>query len=255
MDGVRTFRWRHRGPAGLALAAWLGAFGCAPERSQVDQHIMSQPLAAARNEGVNDSYQALHPDVIEVNFREHPDLQGRYEIDIDGRIDLKQYGRVRVEGRTVPQIAVLLAEETGSSPERVTVRVAEYRSQHLLLFGQIIGWQRRIPYQGPETVLDVLQRAGGITWEAAPDKVYVVRTHVADDRRAEMFHVDLEKIVMHGDHRSNVRVMPFDQIYVGETQQARVEKSIPVWMRPYYRQFWGTTTDSQVGIDPPKTSR
>jgi len=237
------------------MAAWLGVVGCAPERSQVDQHIMSEPLASARNQGVADSYQVLHPDVLEVNLREHPDLQGKYEIDIDGRIDLKQYGRVRVEGRTAPQVAMVLAEETGSSADRVVVRVAEYRSQHLLLFGQIIGWQRRIPYQGPETVLDVLQRAGGITWQAAPDKVYVVRTHVSDDRRAEIFHVELEKIVMNGDHHSNIRVLPFDQIYVGETQQARVEKSIPRWMRPYYRQLWGTTTESQVGIDRPEASR
>ncbi|MFO0867286.1 MAG: polysaccharide biosynthesis/export family protein [Gemmataceae bacterium] len=220
------------------MAAWLGAAGCAPERSQVDQHIMSEPLATARNHGVIDSYQVLHPDVLDVNFREHPELQGKYEINIDGRIDLKHYGRVRVEGRTVPQIVQLLAEESGSGREGVAVRVSEFRSQHLLLFGQVLGSQRRIPYQGPETVLDVLQRAGGITWEAAPDKVYVVRSHVADDRRAEIFHVDLEKIVMKRDHRTNIRVMPFDQIYVGETQQARVEKSIPSWLRPMYRTFW-----------------
>ncbi|MBX9680085.1 MAG: polysaccharide biosynthesis/export family protein [Gemmataceae bacterium] len=220
------------------MAAWLGTLGCAPERSQVDQHIMAEPLAAARNQGVPESYQVLHPDVLEVNLREHPDLQGKYEVQIDGRIDLKQYGRVRVEGRTAPQIIQMLAEETGSTRDGVVVRVAEFRSQHLLLFGQILGWQRRIPYQGPETVLDVLQRAGGITWEAAPDKVYVVRTHVADDRRAEIFHVDLEQVVMKNDHRTNIRVMPFDQIYVGETQQARVEKAIPIWMRPMYRTLW-----------------
>jgi protein involved in polysaccharide export with SLBB domain len=227
------------------MAAWLGTLGCAPERSQVDQHIMAEPLAAARNQGVPESYQVLHPDLLELNFREHPDLQGQYEVDIDGRIDLKHYGRVRVEGRTAPQISQLLAEETGSARESVVVRVAAFRSQHLLLFGQVLGSQRRIPYQGPETVLDVLQRAGGITWEAAPDKVYVVRTHVADDRRAEIFHVDLEKIVMKRDHRTNIRVMPFDQLYVGETQQARVEKSIPSWLRPMYRTFWQPKPEAQ----------
>lgn len=238
------------------MAAWLGAgsVGCIAGRSQVDKNILAEPMAAARNQGVADSYQVLHPDILELQVRDQPELHGRFEVGVDGRIDLKHYGRLRVEGRTPPQIAVLIAEETGTSSEGVAVRVAECRSQHLLLFGQVIGWQRRIPYQGQETVLDVLQRAGGITWEAAPEKVYVVRTHVADDRRTEMFHVDLEAIVMKRDHRTNVRVMPFDQIYVGETQQAHFERCIPRWMRPWYRQFWGQS-EPQVGIDRPDRSR
>jgi hypothetical protein len=43
--------------------------------------------------------------------------------------------------------------------------------------------------------------------------------------------VDLEAILMRGDGRSNVRVQPYDQVYIGETRRAGLAKSLPPWMR------------------------
>src|SRR5438093_1577377 len=83
------------------------------------------------------------------------------------------------------------------------------------LFAELVGRHRTIPYQGAETVLDVLQRVGGITPGAEPTEIYVVRSHIGDLQRPEVFHVDLEGIVIDRDHHTNIRVRPYDQIYVG----------------------------------------
>ena len=63
----------------------------------------------------------------------------------------------------------------------------------------------------------------------------MIRTRVAQGQRPEVFHVDLRAIVLRHDQRTNVRLHPFDQIHVGETRQARVERSIPPWLRPLYQ--------------------
>ena len=116
----------------------------------------------------------------------------------------------------------------------------------------VVGQQRSVPYRGQETVLDLLQRVGGLTPGAEPDDVYVVRPHIGDNKRAEVFHVHLRAIVMKQDHKTNIRLLPFDQVYVGETRQARVEKAIPPWMQPIYRAFWNTR-DQESAIKEPRT--
>jgi protein involved in polysaccharide export with SLBB domain len=186
--------------------------------------------------------------VLELVVADRPELSGRREIGADGRIDLGDYGKLRVEGRTTPEIVKLLASETGASPEAVHVKVSEFRSQHVLLFGEVIGWQRSVPYRGQETVLDILQRVGGITADAAPKDVHVVRPHVGENRRPEVFHVDLHAIVLKHDQRTNIRLMPFDQIYVGETRRAQIEKAIPPWLRFTYQ--WALDPKSHKAAQP-----
>ena len=163
--------------------------------------------------------------------RPTPEFSGRYEIDVDGRINLGDYGRLAVEGRTPAEIVKLLAAETGTSPETLAVRVVEFRSQHLLLFGEVSGWQHSIAYRGQETVLDLLQRVGGITAGAEPKDIFVVRPHLGESKRPEVFHVDLHAIVIKHDLKTNLRLMPYDQIYVGETRRAQIEKAVPPWLR------------------------
>jgi len=226
---------------GLALAATCG---CLNHRQHVKDNLMSDLHSHTRNEGVTNCYRVGCPDVLRLEVAGQPNFTGNFPIEPDGRIELADYGAVRVEGRPTTEIAQLVAEQLGAPQESVKVEVAEYNSEYLLLFGQVFGWQRAVPYRGQETVLDVLQRVGGITPAASPESVYVVRSHVIDGQRPEVFHVDLDAIVMKKDYRSNIRVQPYDQIYVGETRRARLEKSIPLWLMPAYRTLTGVSTPS-----------
>jgi protein involved in polysaccharide export with SLBB domain len=231
---------RSRGTAHILCALSFVALqaGCTANQANVDKKLMADRDAPRRHDVV-ELYRVGYPDVLGLSIKGRAELDGLYPIDLTGRIDLGAYGRPRVQGHTPAEIAELVAFHASGEPEEIRVTVAEYKSRRLYLFGQVRGWQRSVPYQGQETVLDVLQRVGGITPGAEPDDVHVVRPHLADGQRPEIFHVHLADIVVKHDYKTNVRVQPDDQIFVGETRQSRLERCVPPWLRPLYHAVWG----------------
>jgi protein involved in polysaccharide export with SLBB domain len=221
------------------------ASGCAKDRSLIEQNLMAQQ-SLDRKEDVVNHYRVGCPDTIALEVAERTEFNGSHDIGPDGRIDLGDYGTLRIEGRTIGEIAKLLSTEIGVEPDHIHVRVVAYRSTHLLLFGEVIGWQRSVPYHGQETVLDLLQRVGGITKGAEPRDVYVVRPHLGESQRPEVFHVDLRAIVVNNDSRTNIRLLPFDQIYVGETRRSQIEKAIPPWLRAFIPEAKFRTAQPQL---------
>jgi polysaccharide export outer membrane protein len=194
---------------------------------------------ARRNEGVAERYAIQCPDVLDIAIATRPDLSGPHPVGVDGCLDLEPVGCPCVEGQTIEEIAQAVADLVGVPVDRVAVRVAEYRSQKVFLFGEVTGSERALPYLGQETVLDLLQRAGGLTQGAAPDLIYVVRPHLRDGERPEVFHVDLAAITRRHDERTNLRLLPFDQVHVGQTRRARMQRCIPPLLRPVYDWFCG----------------
>jgi protein involved in polysaccharide export with SLBB domain len=230
----------------LVLMVCTGLTGCLWEQHVVVKKSLrgDQPVAE-RMAGVAEHYGVGCPDVLEIAVRGRQEFAGNYLVEPDGCINLGRYGRLRVQGRVLADIGRELAGTIDVPAHEVRVRVVDYRSQHVVLIGQVVGWQRTVPYQGQETVLDLLHRVGGITPGAAPQGVYVVRAHLGDGR-PEVFHVDLDNIVMKKDETTNIRILPSDHVYVGETRQARIEKCIPPWLRPVYQKLWDMLpTDQQ----------
>jgi protein involved in polysaccharide export with SLBB domain len=193
----------------------------------------------ARRESVAEAYTIYCPDVLDVAVAAHPELMGQRDVGPDGRIDLGARGRLSVEGGTAADVAALLSQVAGVPPTAVHVRVAEYRSQQLYLIGQVAGLQRAVPYQGPETVVDLLHRVGGITPGAAPDDVHVSRSRVFEGKPPEIIAIDLQAILLRHDVRTNIYLRPQDQIYVGETRRFSISKCIPPWLRPLYETLCG----------------
>jgi protein involved in polysaccharide export with SLBB domain len=193
---------------------------------------------AARNHGVVEHYQIGCLDVLAIEATGRPPLKIRQMVGPDGRIDLGEYGKPRVEGHSPIEVAALLSGELGINQGAVHVRVAAYRSQQLFVFGPGAGWQRSVPYQGQETVLDALQRVGSLASNAEPADVYVVRPHIADGSRPEVFHVNLHAIIVKHDPKTNLRLLPNDQIYIAPSRQARIEQVLPPWIRPAYQAIW-----------------
>jgi protein involved in polysaccharide export with SLBB domain len=213
--------------------------GCCLGRPHLDEALLADPGRDARNQGVAYLYRVGCPDVLEVTVPGRPELAGRYTVKADGRIDLGPLGRVRVDGLRLPEIAARLAEPLGVPPETIRIRVVEYNSQQVYLVGEVAGLQRAVSYQGPETVLDLLQRTGGITPGAAPGEVHVIRAGVAEGQTPAVFHVDLQAVVLKQDQRTNLRLQPFDQLYVGESRQSCVARCMPPCFRCLYDALWG----------------
>jgi protein involved in polysaccharide export with SLBB domain len=177
------------------------------------------------------------PDVIEVHLQGQPPMS--CVVGVDGRVDLGARDRARVEGETLTQASATIAAAAGVAPDQVRLSVREYKSRQIYLTGEVAGRHRTVPYQGPETVADLLRRVGGVTPGAETGDVHVIRSHIADGQAPEDFRVDLRAILLDHDDRTNLVLQPFDQVYVGETRKARLTKCFPRWLRPAYERLLG----------------
>jgi protein involved in polysaccharide export with SLBB domain len=228
----------------LGRVAFLGLLliqgaGCTGQRPWVDRAIMAQPTPPAARNSTAAEYLVSCPDLLEIKINGRPELSGTQEIAGDGRISATNGERVRVEGLSTSEVARRLAAAGRRNPDQITVRVAEYRSQKIYLVGQVVGLQRTVPYQGPEHVLDLLQRVGGVTAGAAPDEVYVVRSRIAEGKQPEVYRVRLRDILAKHDQSTNIQLQPQDQIYVGETNRSALSHYLPPWLKPMFDSLWG----------------
>lgn len=233
-----------------SLRLWLPLLqvlltGCAADRSHLNQALLADRDAAHRST-VAGCYLVGFPDVLSISISNRADLTGLHEIGADGRIDLGELGRLRVEGKTGEGIAQLLALVLNQPAESIRVRVAEYRSQHVNVIGQVSGSQRAVAYRGPETVLELLRRAGGITKGAEPDLVYVVRAQVVEGGKPELYRVDLRAILFYEDPKSNIVVQPGDEIFIGERASFSFERCVAPWLRPIYEALSGLRPDPKT---------
>jgi polysaccharide export outer membrane protein len=191
--------------------------------------MQSPPPAGA----VTDQYAVACPDVLQFRVQGRPDLSGQRDVQANGCVDLGFLGGVRVEGLTPPTIEIEVARLAGIDPTNVRVDVLEYRGKQVYLFGEVTGLQRAVHYEGPERVVDLLRRTGGLTPDAAPDEVRVVRNPQLAQDQPLVLNVDLRAILLKGDQSTNVTLLPYDQVYVPETKKARVSKCLHPWLRPF----------------------
>jgi protein involved in polysaccharide export with SLBB domain len=223
----------------LALAA-----GCAGFRADTRQALLADRNPSAHARDLELHYQVRHPDVLAAEVRGRPDLTSRGRVGLDGRVTLAGV-TLTVDGRSTPTIAQELAARLGAAPSTVTVRVDNYASQHLFLFGEVGEKHHVVAYRGPETIVDLLQRVGGASPDAALTDVHVVRPHVADGKPPEVFHIDLHAILTRQDLGTNIRLEPFDRIHVGETRTKRVSEFMPPWFKVFCKRA------DQAQPDPP----
>lgn len=181
-----------------------------------------------------EAYRIACPDVVEVVFAVDPAAGGRLRVLADGHIELGQAGRIRAEGLTAPELAQHIARHLRLAEHQVSVRVVEFNSQQLFLFGQVGGAERAVDYRGPETIVELLKRTGGLSPGAAVSEIHVIRSHLAEGGEPEVFPVDLKAILEKNDDRTNLRLHPQDQIYVGEMVRSKFARAVPSLLQPVY---------------------
>jgi polysaccharide biosynthesis/export protein len=224
------------------------ATGCA---GRLDRALLADRNPAAHFANPETEYCVHCPDVLDMAV---PGWAGEQAVGPDGRVRPGKGIAVRVDGQTPVEAARNIAERLGVAPSAVRVRVAGFNSQRVYVHGEVTGVQRAVPYQGPETVLDLLQRMGGITPGAEAGNIQVVRSRVADGRPPEVFHVNLDAILRHGDQTTNVRLEPFDQIYIGQTRQHCIACCLPPWLRSLFGNATGEENEGMANEGPPPAS-
>lgn len=228
--------------AALVLALFAGCSGT--QFLQKKCPTPADPKAAAEAPAPTAAYQVACPDVLQVMFADRPEWDAVAVVDVDGRLPLAYPGNPIVDGRTLEQIRADLAALAGCAPDRVNVALAAPRSSRVVVYGPVRGRARAVPYQGPEPVIDFLKRVGGLPPGSKLNQVYVIRPNVAAASKPQVFRVNVPAVLVDNDPRTNVPLMPDDQVYIGETRQSSLSRLMPDWLGIAYRRMTGLLPDN-----------
>jgi len=165
--------------------------GAANAVAQV-QPPSAAPTAATYVLGPNDR--------IRLKVYGEPDIAGEYEIDSNGQVSIPLAGHLTAAGLTTKQlersIASALAKGIVRDP-RVNVEIALYRPYYIL--GEVKKGGE-YPYRLGLTVMDAVASAGGFTYRANENKVYLRRSGAGAE---EVYGLDAPILVFPGD---NIRI-------------------------------------------------
>lgn len=133
----------------------------------------------------------------------------------DGNIELGDYGRLIVTGKTPATIETEVRQLVKAKEKKdvaITVRLIGRQSKVFYVLGEVNS-PGSYPLCGRETVLDGLMAAGGLTRQAQERKLILVRPSQPDGCQ-EVLPVCYPQIVQLGDTTTNYQLRPGDRIYV-----------------------------------------
>jgi protein involved in polysaccharide export with SLBB domain len=178
-------------------------------------------------------YRIEPPDVIEIKLLklvpkapsdpERQPVSGQYLVAPDGTINLRQYGVVKISGRTTTEAQSAIQDHLKQyldSPE-LSVNVAAYNSKvYYVITTGSTEEVRRVPISGIVTVLDAVSQYRGVRPESWPRdasknmNVSIVRPAPRKSGGQQTLPVDWDAITQGSDLTTNYQVLPGDRVYV-----------------------------------------
>jgi len=230
--------------AGLFAGMFL-LVGCASRRYLEAQARLTSIEAVAKKPP-DARYVVDPPDTIRVEvLSEEPPLVREVTLRQDGCITLPNLEDVKVGGLTTLEIREKLESLYSKyyhEPE-VLVTVTAYRSKRIFVYGEV-GRQGAIPYTGSQTIMDAIGAVGGVTIRAARSRVKVIR---GDPLDPEVFEVDLDELLLHGDMLYDVSLAENDVVYVPPNLFARVGYAMDNLLFPFRGLLSAITTGQAIG--------
>jgi len=181
------------------LSFLFALFVCCVTASQSsDAFAQSRPLPSAT--ATAGSYTLGPNDRIRLKVYGEADITGEYEVDSNGQVSIPLAGHVTAAGLTTKQLerSIKSALEKGIVRDpRVNVEIALYRPYYIL--GEVKKGGE-FPYRLGLTVMDAVASAGGFTYRANENKVYLRRSGAGAE---EVYALDAPVLVFPGD---NIRI-------------------------------------------------
>lgn len=179
IDATRHGFWLH-----FLLVIFM-FFGFAPCWAQND--------SSAEADG---SYRLGAGDKLQIDVFNQADLTGEYTLDGNGRFTMHLIGQVDAVGKTPFELEALLISKL--KPDylvnpRISVRVQSYRPFYII--GEVKS-PSSYAYVDGMTYLTAVAIAGGFTYRAKKDHVYVIR---GGDRNSKERKLDVNEKVRPGD--------------------------------------------------------
>lgn len=227
---------------GLMIAACmimlLGLVSCTSTPAARDTVPAAQLDAQARSLQPPDYLTFSHyliqiGDEIEVRFRYNPEFSDKLLVRPDGRITLPLIDEVKVVGLTPEKLKKDLTEKYAGElkqPDLIVV-VRTIANQKVFVDGEVYRAGLVPLAGGPLTVTQAIAQAGGFRDSARRTEVIVIRRNVDGPYFTSV--VDVTKAIDGSDKTQDIRLMPYDIVYVPKSRIAEVNK----WVDQYIRQM------------------
>ncbi len=218
--------------AAAAAAAALLLAGC----PQVAPDIpASRPVAALPVP----AYRIQEGDVLSIRLYLEPELNEDVTVRPDGRISTTLVQSAVAANRTADQLAADLRKlyATELRHPDLTVEVKSFSPARVYVAGEVVA-PGEFSTSGPNlTLVQAVARAGGLRTSGDPDHVFILRR--GDNDKPETFAVDYRAVMEGGQASADVRLAPFDVVYVPRTGASAAY----LWFNQHVQQFvpvsWG----------------
>jgi polysaccharide export outer membrane protein len=153
-------------------------------------------------------------DLLELTVIGFEDVNRRYRVSEEGKINLPYLGDVEVEGLTrgelEKRLVQLLQEKNYMQTPQVSVLIVEFQSKRVYLLGAV-GTTGPYELLGRLTLLKLLSQAGGLTPEAGNE---IIITRQLPGGSKTSLKISVEDLMLKGDPSLDIPLQPDDIINV-----------------------------------------
>lgn len=235
---------RRRLSASTALCCVLALSGVAalPACSPVPNlpPAPAEPAASAGYMPHLPPYRIQVGDVLDVRLMLNPELNEEVTVRPDGDISTTVVPNQRAYGLTVPQLDAALSRDYGTQLRNphVNVVLKSFAPTRVYVGGEVANPGEFITVGPTLTLSQAIARAGGLKILTGDEhKVFIIRRGLNDV--PEFLSVRYNDIMWGKDPSADVRLAPYDVVYVPRSGVAEVYR----WFDQYFLQFvpvnWG----------------
>ncbi|HTW71823.1 MAG TPA: polysaccharide biosynthesis/export family protein [Acetobacteraceae bacterium] len=231
----------------VALSAAIGMAACTNTSNLPPAPL--EPVALGPSAPLP-PYRIQVGDVLDVRLILNPELNEEVTVRPDGHISTTVVRDARAAGLTVPELdRELVSDYSGTLQNpRVSVVVRSFAPTRIYVGGQVNNPGEFITVGPTLTLSQAIARAGGTKLSSDDTDVFIIRR--GPDDKPEFLSVRYNDIQHGMDPSADVRLAPYDVVYVPKSGIAEVYK----WYNQYIQQFANPSFGFSYIVNNPTTS-